>query len=154
QITPSGSRGFRIPKAPHVLYPLAFFLLDLRALLRGGRLLTLTTVGAKSGEERRASLRWFRDGEGGWLIVGSNGGPATPPAWIFNLARNPDKVSIRVGGKSFHVHPQTLDGEAYDKAWSIVVAEEKGYARYRELTDRRIPIVRLTAVSDGSSAAA
>jgi len=116
--------------------------------MTGGRsarnALLLTTVGARSGESRVASLRRFDEGEGQWLVVGSKGGSAQHPAWIHNLARNPDKVSIEIGRHRYKVTPELLHGDERAAAWNRVVAEAPQFAGYLEKTDREIPVVRLT----------
>jgi deazaflavin-dependent oxidoreductase (nitroreductase family) len=106
--------------------------------------LLLTTVGARSGEPRIASLRRFEEGDGRWLVVGSKGGSVTHPAWIHNLARNPDKVWIEVGRDRFKVTPELLRGEERARAWERIVGEAPQFGGYLEKTDREIPVVRLT----------
>ena len=110
----------------------------------GGRVLMLTTVGARSGEPRSSTLGYFPDGDNGWIIIGSAGGAAKHPAWIYNLAKHPDQVWVEIGNRKIKVTPETLKGEARAKAWQRVVAASPGYGGYETKTDREIPIVRLT----------
>jgi deazaflavin-dependent oxidoreductase (nitroreductase family) len=111
----------------------------------GGRAgLLLTTIGARSGRERIVALGKFGDGEGRWLVVASLAGAARHPAWFINLARNPDKVWVEIGRDRFKVRPELLRGEERTDAWRRIVAEAPGYGRYEQMTDREIPIVRLT----------
>jgi deazaflavin-dependent oxidoreductase (nitroreductase family) len=111
----------------------------------GGRLLKLTTVGARSGEPRSSTLGYFDDvGGNRWIIVGSANGAAKHPAWFFNLAKNPDKVWVELGSRKVKVTPETLTGEARAQAWQRVLAEAPNYAGYETKTDREIPIVRLS----------
>jgi len=49
------------------------------------------TTGRKSGRERTVSLLYLRD-RGDLVIVGSNGGTVTHPAWWLNLRANPEAV--------------------------------------------------------------
>jgi deazaflavin-dependent oxidoreductase (nitroreductase family) len=65
----------------------------------------LTTVGARSGAQRRSLLGYFPDGENAWIIVGSAGGAAKHPAWIFNLAKHPDQVWVEMGNRKIKVAP-------------------------------------------------
>ena len=60
--------------------------------------LTLTTVGRKSGKERRVQLGYTEDGED-VLIVASNFGGANHPAWSYNLDANPE-ATIRLGAQT------------------------------------------------------
>lgn len=62
-----------------------------------------------------------------------------------NLAKNPDKVSIEIGGRTRKVVPQSLKGEEREEVWRQIVSLAPGYARYREKTDREIPVIRLQA---------
>jgi deazaflavin-dependent oxidoreductase (nitroreductase family) len=117
----------------------------------GGRLgssaLLLTTVGARSGEQRVAWLRRFDEGDGRWLVVGSAGGAAKHPAWVHNLARSPDNVWVEVGRERYKVTPELLHGEERATAWERIVAEAPQFAGYLKQTDREIPVVRLTRAS-------
>lgn len=110
----------------------------------GGRVLMLTTVGARSGQQRRSTLGYFPDGANGWIIIGSAGGAAKHPAWIYNLARHPDQVWVEIGNQKIKVTPETLNGEARAQAWQRVVAAAPGYGSYESKTDREIPIIRLS----------
>ena len=105
--------------------------------------LILTTIGARSGEQRTASLRRFADGDGRWLIVGSFGGSAKNPAWLANLARNPDQVWAEVGRDKFKVTPELLHGDERAAAWLRIVKEAPQFGGYEHKTDREIPVVRL-----------
>jgi deazaflavin-dependent oxidoreductase (nitroreductase family) len=112
----------------------------------GGRVLMLTTVGARSGAQRRSLLGCFPDGDNAWIIVGSAGGAARHPAWIFNLAKHPGQVGVEIGNRKIKVDPETLTGDARAQAWRRIVAASPGYGLYEKKTDREIPLVRLTAV--------
>jgi deazaflavin-dependent oxidoreductase (nitroreductase family) len=118
-----------------------------RRRFMGNRLLLLSSVGAKTGKTRQATLGCFLEGDNAWLVVGSAGGDARHPAWYVNLARDPDKVSIEFEGRKTHVRPQSLHGSERAVAWQRIVAEAPMYNGYLEKTDREIPIVRLTAVA-------
>ena len=104
----------------------------------------LTTVGAKSGQERTHILGGFNDGEDAWLIVASKGGASTHPAWFINLAKNPDKVWLEVGNRKMKVKPEPLRGAAREAALAKVVAVAPRYGEYPKKTDREIPVIRLT----------
>ena len=109
-----------------------------------GDMLLLTTVGARSGEQRIASLRRFDDGDGRWLVVGSAGGQAKHPAWLHNLAQNPEQAWVEVGRERSKVHPELLSGDERAAAWTRIVAEAPQFGAYKHKTDREIPVVRLT----------
>ena len=108
-------------------------------------LVLLTTVGSKTRRERTSVLGGFEESNGSWLVVGSKAGSATHPSWFINLAKDPDRVWLEVGNRKFQVRPALLKGDEYEKAYRRVVEESRQYAGYRKITDREIPIVRLTA---------
>lgn len=152
EIPPSGTRGirlrgYRIFRAFNALNVWLY-----RAF--GGRLggragLLLTTVGARSGKQRTVALGRFPDGEGRWLVVASLAGAARHPAWFVNLAKNPDQVWVEIGKDRFKVRPELLRGEERATAWKRIGGLAPGYAAYERMTDREIPIVRLTREARG-----
>ena len=79
--------------------------------------LVLVTVGAKSGEERRIPLGWFPGKDGSWLVVAAAAGAPKNPAWYYNLAAHPDRVSIEVPGGPIPVRAEQLHGAERDEAW-------------------------------------
>jgi len=148
-LTPKGTRGGQMPRLPGPLMSgmnaLVFRLFSGR-LFFGMQLLQLTTIGAKSGQERVTTLAYVPDGDNAWLITGSAGGAASHPAWYFNLARNPDRVWIRVGDRKIRVRPESLRGAERENAYRRFEATTKSYSGYPQRTDREIPVVRLTAM--------
>jgi deazaflavin-dependent oxidoreductase (nitroreductase family) len=146
EITPRGSRGWKMPRAVVVflgLMPSLYRLLGGRGM---GRTLVLTTVGAKSGQTRDAHLTAFPDGDG-WLVVASKGGSPTHPAWYVNMAGHPDEIWVQVGNRRTRVKAETLNGDERAKAWRRIVSEFSNYGDYEKKTDREIPVVRLTPVA-------
>jgi deazaflavin-dependent oxidoreductase (nitroreductase family) len=116
--------------------------------LRGRRiaglpLLRLTTVGARSGKPRRSTLGCFAESNQAWVIIGSAGGAAKHPAWVYNLARHPDQVWIEIGKEKMKVTPETLKGEERAAMWRRIVQAAPNYGSYETKTDREIPLVRL-----------
>lgn len=149
ELTPKGTYGARMPRFPRPLGWVFWKLFSLGARLRGSRLLDLTTVGARTGRRHTHQLSWFPSGKGtdeAWLIVASWGGSRQHPDWYFNMARNPDKVWIRIGPHTWHVQPESLKGTERDETFRHIAAVSPGYAAYQTRTDRVIPVVRLTPV--------
>ena len=148
ELTPSGTRGANVPRLTFLkwLEPLIYRLFGKR-FFTGTPLLRLTTVGARSGEERVTNLGAFVLGENQWLVVASNAGAAKHPGWYVNLAENPDKVWVEFDGRKVRVRPESLKGPEREEAWrEVVVARAPSYAGYETKTDREISLVRLTAV--------
>jgi deazaflavin-dependent oxidoreductase (nitroreductase family) len=117
-------------------------------LLRGGGplkgQLLLTTVGARSGQERTAPVMSFPQNDGTWLVVASAGGAAKHPAWYVNMARNPDKVWIEIDGRKLRVTPESLHGDERQDSWRHIVGTRSNFGAYERKTDREIPVIRLT----------
>jgi deazaflavin-dependent oxidoreductase (nitroreductase family) len=111
---------------------------------QGNDLLYLTTVGARSGQQRTNPVVRFDDGHGGWFIVASAGGTATHPGWYHNVVAHPDQVWAEFGGKRLRVDIEQLEGPAREDAWVQVVRRSPGFASYTSKTDRTLPILHLT----------
>ena len=148
-----GTRGSRFPKFPSWLARF-FSRQQLRSFRRngGGRTqggvptLMLETVGARSGEVRHAMLGFLDDGPGQRLVVASLAGSARNPGWLYNLARNPLAAIELADGRRVRVAATTLRGAELDAAWERFAADAPEYAKYLSVTDRSMPIVRLTDV--------
>lgn len=104
-------------------------------------------IGAKSGTERVAPLRWFADGDDPVVVASAAGAPANP-AWFHNLMANPDVVAEiadgRGGVETVRVHASELGAADRERVWTRIKAENGGFADYERRTDRTIPLVRLT----------
>ncbi len=118
--------------------------------LTGGRLggrmpgfnvLLLTTTGRKSGKRRTTPLGRF-DWQGGFVIVASNAGRPTHPAWYHNLVSQP-QVTVQVLDKVMPATAEVLTGEARAQAWQHVIASAPAYAAYEKKTRREIPLILL-----------
>lgn len=117
-------------------------------LLFGNPTLLLHTTGRRTGLPRTTALTYARDGDA-YLIVASNGGAPTPPAWLANLRASPG-CDIQIGRRRHAVTARpTLPGDPdYARRWSIVDTVNKGrYTAYQEKTGRPIAIVELRPAS-------
>ena len=147
EVTPRGSRGVAMPRLPG---PIMRFMNDTMFRIfrnrpfNGTPLLALTTVGARSGQERRSTVACFQESDNSWLIVASAGGAATHPAWFFNLARNPDKIWAQVGNRKFKAKVEALTGAEREAAYARIVKAAPVYGGYPKKTDREIPVLRIT----------
>jgi deazaflavin-dependent oxidoreductase (nitroreductase family) len=113
-------------------------------LMMGFPTVLLTTIGAKTGQERTCVLGGFAAGDDAWLIIASNGGAATHPAWFINLAKHPDKVWLEAGNRKLRVRPLVLQAAEREAAYAKVATIAPPYAKYPKKTDREIPVIRLT----------
>ena len=104
--------------------------------------LLLTTIGAKSGEERLSPLVYTKDGDR-YVVAASMGGAPKNPAWYHNLVANP-KVTVEVGAETFEATATVIaDRAERDRLYAGMVAHAEGFADYEKKTDRVIPIVVL-----------
>jgi|ERR1700687_1621294 len=116
--------------------------------MMGFPVVLLTTKGAKSGVERTVSLGGFADGDDAWLVVASLGGSANHPAWFKNMVKHPDDIWLEVGTRKVRVTGDCLTGKTREDALNRIAAISARYGDYQKKTDREIPIVRLTRISD------
>ncbi|TWD79145.1 deazaflavin-dependent oxidoreductase (nitroreductase family) [Kribbella amoyensis] len=107
----------------------------------GAHILVLTTVGRKSGEERKHALI-FREVDGGYAIVASNGGAKADPAWYLNLQADP-AVKVQVKADRFAAHARTATDEEQARIWPLMTEVWPDYDTYTTRTDRPIRIVVL-----------
>jgi deazaflavin-dependent oxidoreductase (nitroreductase family) len=152
RIPPRGTRGASVaPLLFRLLKPLAGRQVDAykRAAtpepqqFQGFPTILLTTIGARTGTERTHVLGGFREGDA-WLVLATNSGAATHPAWFINMAKNPDKVWLQVGNRRMRVSVESLSGAEREQAYARVAALAPRYNSYLKKTDREIPVVRLT----------
>jgi len=120
---------------------------------RSGTKLALVTIGRRSGLERVTPVRWFpANGGGARYIVASANGAARNPAWYYNIAEHPDRVRIEFAGRRIEVTAEQLHGEERAAAWKQITAAAHGFSKYEQVTDREIPVIKLTPRTDGGAA--
>lgn len=115
------------------------------SLLTALPMIILTTTGAKSGQPRAVPLIAIPHAAD-LILIASNWGGQSHPAWYYNLRAYPE-CTVEVNGRA---HPHTaheLTGEAKTAAWQTAVALYPGYAAYQKRTTRDIPVLKLLAVS-------
>src|SRR3982750_4027558 len=81
--------------------------------------LLLRTTGRKTGLTRTAALVYAKDGDR-YIVVGSNGGGATSPGWIFN-AQADANVEVQTGRRRFAATAELIDAghPEYDRLWVL-----------------------------------
>jgi deazaflavin-dependent oxidoreductase (nitroreductase family) len=118
--------------------------------LSGGRftsvplpMLFLTHTGARSGRKSTTPLVYFTDGEDA-IVVASNYGRKSHPAWYYNVKANPE-VEVKVAGRVYHYRAQVASEEDRERLWESVIQLTRGYADYVERAEgRTIPVIRLS----------
>lgn len=107
----------------------------------GSPVLVLVTTGRRSGAERYTPLLYLPDG-GDLVIVASNGGTASHPAWWFNLGAEP-RAHVILDDRRLPVTAAEATGDDKAALWEKLVRMYPGYANYQGRTDREIPVMRL-----------
>jgi len=102
----------------------------------------LETKGARSGALRRNAIIYFHDGDT-VVIVASNAGGRSHPAWYHNVRADPD---VTFGGVPMRA--SVVDDEhERERLWSLADRVFPAFARYRRdaaAVHRVIPIIRLS----------
>lgn len=103
----------------------------------------VTTTGARSGAARPQPLVCIPEHDGALLVVGSNYGKPTHPAWSYNLIAHPRcTVTFRGSTSPFDAH--LLQGVEREAAWQHAVDWIRCYASYeRTARPRKIRLFRL-----------
>jgi deazaflavin-dependent oxidoreductase (nitroreductase family) len=136
---PSPNNIKRIGKLHTLLYRCTFGLIGAR--MDGLDVLLLTTVGKKSGRPHCVPLPYFRDAER-LLVVASYGGNARNPAWVSNIAANPD-VQVQRGPRRWTTRAHVAQGAERERLWANITREFPRYAVYQTRTSREIPVIVL-----------
>lgn len=113
--------------------------------LSGLEVLLLTTTGRKTGKKRTTPLGYFRDQQGSYIIIGSNAGFDTHPAWFHNLKHQPH-VTIQVKDKQLEANAEVAGSDKRNQLWARLVELAPFYDNYTKKTSREIPVVILHPV--------
>jgi len=97
------------------------------------------TRGARSGKVRKNALMRVEQ-DGAYLMVGSQGGAPTDPAWVSNVRKAPDQVTVQDGTEPWDGVARELSGDERELWWKRAVEAYPSYADYQKRTDRLIPI--------------
>jgi deazaflavin-dependent oxidoreductase (nitroreductase family) len=107
-------------------------------------MLTLTTLGRKTGRPRSVQLACILD-DGDPLIVASAMGQERHPGWRYNLEANPE-VRVQMRGDAFSARAQRLTDAEKAAVWSEIVRAIPQIRVYEMRTDRNIRVFRLRRV--------
>jgi deazaflavin-dependent oxidoreductase (nitroreductase family) len=111
-------------------------------LFTGGMpVLVLTTTGRKSGQRRSTPVGYLKHGDA-YAVLASNAGSDRSPAWWLNLQADPS-AEILVNRAQIRVEARRADADAERALWSEFARLNPGFDEYRNLTERRIPVVLL-----------
>ena len=108
----------------------------------GGRVLLLTTTGAKTGKKRTNPLMYLTLDDGSYAVAASAAGAPKSPAWFHNLSKNPN-VELEVDGRRIQALAEVTEGAQRDELYEKFKQSEPRFAGYEAKTDRVIPVVVL-----------
>jgi deazaflavin-dependent oxidoreductase (nitroreductase family) len=114
----------------------------------GGRLLLLTTTGARSGAPHTTPLGYLPDGLERVLVIASAGGAPKNPAWFHNLVANP-RVTVESGAFKYEADAVVLEGDERDAAFARAVEADPGWGEYEAESGRTLPVIALVQVMAG-----
>jgi len=102
-------------------------------LLAGTPVISLTTVGARSGERRTVPLLAIPHG-GDIALIGTNWGQGRTPGWVHNLEANPE-ATVEYEGRSVSAIARRAGPEEADAVFEAARSVYLGYDFYR----KRVP---------------
>jgi deazaflavin-dependent oxidoreductase (nitroreductase family) len=120
----------------------------LSAWLSGITVVMLTTTGARSGQPRTLPVVGLVEAER-VIVIASNFGRARNPGWYHNLRAHP-RASVRVDGATRGVEAHELPEAEAERYLEYAARYYPGFARYREWSGRRIPVLSLVPVARGT----
>lgn len=108
---------------------------------RGTSILILTTTGRTTGRQRQHALI-YREDDGRYVVVASNGGKADHPHWYHNLTAQPE-VQVQVRGDRFAARARDATADERPRLWAMMNEAWPDYDYYQKKTRREIPVVVL-----------
>jgi deazaflavin-dependent oxidoreductase (nitroreductase family) len=102
----------------------------------------LPAPGGRPGGGRSTPLLTLPEPDGSLLVVASNFGRASHPAWSANLLAHPS-ASVVFGGRSLPVTARLLDATEKAEAWPRLLRAWPTYAQYAETSGRDLRVFRL-----------
>jgi deazaflavin-dependent oxidoreductase (nitroreductase family) len=111
---------------------------------QGTSCLLLTTIGRKTGQERKLPLI-YQEHNGSYVVVASKGGDPKHPGWYLNLVANPE-VKVQVKADKFTARARTATSDERARLWPKMTSVWPAYDEYQTKTEREIPVVILERV--------
>ncbi len=108
----------------------------------GAPMVLVTTVGAKSGQQRTTPLVYLPEGDRVVIFASAAGAP-THPAWYHNLVANPSVIA-EVGDQRYEATANVITGDERDRLYAEQVTRMPGFGEYEKKAGARlIPVVAL-----------
>lgn len=105
-------------------------------------MLTLSTIGRKSGRRHDVQLAYHRDGDD-LLVVASAMGQERHPAWRYNLEAHPE-VDVQLRGERCRMRAHVLGDAEKERLWPAIRETIPQMRVYERRTARNIRVFRLT----------
>ena len=105
-----------------------------------GQIILVTSVGCKTGTMRTNPLTTVPLPDGSYVLIGSNAGGPTNPAWVSNLMADPRAwVTVTDQNTAFRARHVTDQAE-WDRLFQQFVDVHSDYTTYATATTRHMPI--------------
>jgi deazaflavin-dependent oxidoreductase (nitroreductase family) len=104
----------------------------------GQPVLSLTTVGRRTGLARSTALAYFREGSA-LVVTASNLGSERDPQWSRNLEANPT-ATVVLDGKRRDVRARRVTGQEAERLWTKWVELQPAAESFRRVAGRPIPV--------------
>jgi deazaflavin-dependent oxidoreductase (nitroreductase family) len=114
---------------------------------RGWGALGLTTIGRRSGKERRVIVGYIDDGANP-VVVAMNGWDEGHPAWWLNLQAHPEAVIRLADQPPRRVRAVEVHGEDRDRLWDRWLAIEPEVAAFADGRSVEAPIIVFEPVEE------
>ena len=112
----------------------------------GVPVLVMTSTGRKSGLPRLQPLYYLEDGER-VLLVASNAGTTTDPAWLHNVRAIPEvSVNIRGQDRAMTAHVATAEEKA--ELWPKMTCMFAKWQMMEDRSERSFPVVVLDPLNE------
>lgn len=112
----------------------------------GVPVLLMTTVGRKSGQNRTQPLYYFDDGEQ-VLLVASNAGTESDPAWLLNMQANP-QVTVNMNGLDIKMSGRVATAQEKSELWPKLTAMFPKWQMMEDRSERRFKVVILKPIQE------
>ena len=106
---------------------------------RRGRVLLVTTIGARSGQPRLTPLYYTTDGDR-LVVLASKGAAPTHPAWYHNLLAHP-AVTIERGPETFRARARPAAEPERTRLFAQHAAQYPFYVQLQQQVARRFPVI-------------
>jgi F420H(2)-dependent quinone reductase len=99
----------------------------------------LTTTGRKSDEPRTTATLYLCDGDR-VILPASFGGREEHPSWYLNLKEDPE-VRVQIVGRRLDLVARDATDAERERYWARLTRMYPPYRKYRDVTNRVIPLV-------------